>query len=247
MFKHDLKIAWRNLLKYKQQTVISLLGLAVGLTSFVLCNDQLRDELMWNRRMPDVKHLYSLVTSNSDYDVYPLVDAGIARSIRDELPEINEAVFFFSLGGYSDKMCVVEQENGTQTWRKEFFLYTDSSFINFFGFKLLQGNWETVKKQPDAVVLTLAGARRIFGTTEVVGCTFTDVRDFDNTNDLYRVAAVMEDFPEQTDFESMAGVLLNPADKKTKSGHYQSHAEVLFKLRPGIHYEKVNEKINIRS
>lgn len=245
MFKHDLKIAWRNLLKYKQQTVISLLGLAVGLTSFVLCNDQLRDELMWNRRMPDVKHLYSLVTSNSDYDVYPLVDAGIARSIRDELPEINEAVFFFSLGGYSDKMCVVEQENGTQTWRKEFFLYTDSSFINFFGFKLLQGNWETVKKQPDAVVLTLAGARRIFGTTEVVGCTFTDVRDFDNTNDLYRVAAVMEDFPEQTDFESMAGVLLNPADKKTKSGHYQSHAEVLFKLRPGIHYEKVNEKIAI--
>lgn len=46
MFKHDLKIAWRNLLKYKQQTVISLLGLAVGLTSFVLCNDQLRDELI---------------------------------------------------------------------------------------------------------------------------------------------------------------------------------------------------------
>ena len=77
MFKHDLKIAWRNLLKYKQQTVISLLGLAVGLTSFVLCNDQLRDELMWNRRMPDVKHLYSLVTSNSDYDMFPLVDAGI--------------------------------------------------------------------------------------------------------------------------------------------------------------------------
>lgn len=110
---------------------------------------------------------------------------------------------------------------------------------------IVAGKLGNGEKQPDAVILTLAGARRIFGTTEVVGCTFTDIRDFDNTNDLYRVAAVMEDFPSQTDFESMAGVLLNPADEKTKSGHYQSHAEVLFKLRPGIHYEKVNEKIAI--
>ena len=33
---HHLKIAFRNLLKYKTQTVISVLGLAVGFVCFTL-------------------------------------------------------------------------------------------------------------------------------------------------------------------------------------------------------------------
>ena len=33
---HHLKIAFRNLLKYKTQTVISILGLAVGFVCFTL-------------------------------------------------------------------------------------------------------------------------------------------------------------------------------------------------------------------
>ena len=32
MFIHYLKVAFRNLLKYKTQTIISVLGLAVGFT-----------------------------------------------------------------------------------------------------------------------------------------------------------------------------------------------------------------------
>ena len=43
MYGHYLKIAWRNLLKYKLQSVISILGLAVGLSCFVMCNRGLSD------------------------------------------------------------------------------------------------------------------------------------------------------------------------------------------------------------
>ena len=34
MILHYLKIAWRNLLKYRTQSVVSILGLAVGLACF---------------------------------------------------------------------------------------------------------------------------------------------------------------------------------------------------------------------
>ena len=34
MIAHYLKIAWRNLLKYRMQSVVSILGLAVGLALF---------------------------------------------------------------------------------------------------------------------------------------------------------------------------------------------------------------------
>lgn len=37
MIAHYLKIAWRNLLKYRTQSIISIIGLAVGLFSFTVC------------------------------------------------------------------------------------------------------------------------------------------------------------------------------------------------------------------
>ena len=36
MITHNLKVAFRNLLKYKTQSIISVLGLAVGFTCFAL-------------------------------------------------------------------------------------------------------------------------------------------------------------------------------------------------------------------
>lgn len=245
MLGHDVKVAWRNLLKYKRQTVISILGLAVGLTSFVVCNNNLRDELMWDRRLPGIEDTYVLVTSNSDYEVYPSVQAELARKMQQEIPEIARMTIYYDLGGYTDKICVVEQEDGFKTWRQEAFLYTDSSFMDFFDFRIVHGNWEKVKGQPDAVILTLAAAKRIFGTTDVVGRTFMDVDDFDNTEYPYRVAAVMENFPEQTSFESKGGLVLNPVDKRTKSGGYHNNADVLLQLRPGINPEGVNGKIAV--
>ena len=58
MLLHNLKVAVRNLLKYKTQSVISILGLAVGFVCFALANLWTRYEMTYdthlegnNRRM----------------------------------------------------------------------------------------------------------------------------------------------------------------------------------------------------
>lgn len=48
---HGLKMAYRNLLKYKLQSVICVLGLAGGLSCFTVCNYMLRKELAWNKQL----------------------------------------------------------------------------------------------------------------------------------------------------------------------------------------------------
>jgi len=45
MFLHYLKIAWRNLCKYKTQTVVSILGLAIGFTAFAFTLSWIRYEM----------------------------------------------------------------------------------------------------------------------------------------------------------------------------------------------------------
>ncbi len=37
MIKHYLKVAFRNLVKYKTQSLVSIIGLAVGFTCFLRC------------------------------------------------------------------------------------------------------------------------------------------------------------------------------------------------------------------
>ena len=44
MIKHNIKIAWRNLLKFKLQTSISILSLTVGMVCFALSALWLRYE-----------------------------------------------------------------------------------------------------------------------------------------------------------------------------------------------------------
>lgn len=242
-WKHDVKIAWRNLMKYKQQTIISVVGLAVGLACFVICNEQLRDVFMWNKKLPHIDKIYVLAASNADDEFYQFVNALVARKLTEDFPEIGKSVIFYDLGGYTDKFCVVEQEDGDKTWKKESFLYSDSSFMAFFDFSLVQGNWEKAKMLPDAVILTESAAIRIFGSRDVVGRTFQDVDDFNNASRTYRIAGVMPDFPPQTRFEAKAGLVLNPADDKTLKGGNDDSAEVWVRLVPGTDEKQLNEKL----
>ena len=56
--KSNLKIAWRNLMKYRLQTCISILSLAVGMVCFSLSALWLRWELSYDNFWPDADRIY---------------------------------------------------------------------------------------------------------------------------------------------------------------------------------------------
>ncbi|MCQ2197097.1 MAG: ABC transporter permease, partial [Bacteroidaceae bacterium] len=55
---HNLKIAWRNLLKYKLQTSISILSLTVGMLCFALSALWLRYENQYDTWWPEHDDVY---------------------------------------------------------------------------------------------------------------------------------------------------------------------------------------------
>ena len=61
MLYHYIKIALRNLLKYKLQSFICIVGLAIGFTSFALSSLWIRYELTYDTFRKDAFHL-SLLT-----------------------------------------------------------------------------------------------------------------------------------------------------------------------------------------
>ena len=82
MFIHYLKIAFRNLWKYKSQTLISVIGLAVGFTCFALATLWIRYEMTYDSFHKNAKQMYFLhhTMFSKEYFLLLLIGAIIAFS-----------------------------------------------------------------------------------------------------------------------------------------------------------------------
>src|SRR5690554_657469 len=61
MLIHYFKIAWRNLLKYKTQNIISILGLAIGFTAFAFTLSWIRYERGFDQHIPDADRIFKVL------------------------------------------------------------------------------------------------------------------------------------------------------------------------------------------
>ncbi|HUI32431.1 MAG TPA: FtsX-like permease family protein [Dysgonamonadaceae bacterium] len=61
MLLHHLKIAWRNLLKQRTQTIITVMGLAIGFTAFAFTLSWIRYERGFDQHIPDADRIYKVL------------------------------------------------------------------------------------------------------------------------------------------------------------------------------------------
>lgn len=87
MLLHYLKIAWRNLLKYKTQNVISILGLAIGFTAFSFAMSWIRYEMGYDSHNPDADRIYRVVKVNKTEI------GGVDKMTPEPLPYYLESTF----------------------------------------------------------------------------------------------------------------------------------------------------------
>ena len=127
MIRHHLKIAFRNLLKYKTQNVISIIGLAVGFACFAFSALWIRYEMSYDNFHPKADRIYRVHTNtvkwltqagNEIYDTNPYLLAGWLKS---EFPEIEDACSITPTSTLGNKIKYV---------------YADYSFCNMFDVNL---------------------------------------------------------------------------------------------------------------
>ena len=64
MLLHHLKIAWRNLLKQRTQTIITVMGLAIGFTAFAFTLSWIRYERGFDNHIPDADRIFKVLKVN---------------------------------------------------------------------------------------------------------------------------------------------------------------------------------------
>ena len=192
MFKNYLKTAFRNLMKNKTFSFINIIGLAIGLTCFVLITVFVFDELSYDRYPTDAKDIYRVqlsITGNGDVAVYPMVDYAVGGGMKNAFPEIKDFARVTSarpdLVKYNDK-----------EFREDKIAFADSNFLQMFSIPLIDGNNKNALVQPNCVVISKAFAKKYFGDEEPVGKTLT----IGINKDIYKVTGVFDKIPDNSHF-----------------------------------------------
>jgi putative ABC transport system permease protein len=168
MFKNYFKTAWRNLWKNKTFSFINIIGLTIGLTSFLLIALYIFDELTFDRFHTNANNIYRIV-ENKTYaggKTTKTTGAGflVSERAKTQLPEIKDAVRFAAFG----RTNVASGDNKTNVFYEDY-IVGNPGFLNVFSFPLLYGNRNTALAEPNTVIITEASAKKYFGTSNVVG------------------------------------------------------------------------------
>lgn len=195
MFKNFLKVALRNLLKRKSYTVINVLGLATGMAICLLIVLFINDELSFDKQHEKGDRIYRMVVKRQypgRTTSYALIPQSYAKAVKEELPEVEEAVRVFDFVGNS----VFQLKYGDKAFEEKRVLAVDSNFFRVFSATMLAGNKDNALEEANSVVLNETTAKKYFGSVDqALGKILLPEG---NNNQPLKVTGVVADWPENS-------------------------------------------------
>lgn len=208
MFRSYLIVALRTLVRQKAYSIINILGLTAGLSSFFILSLYISHQLQYDTYIESNGRIYRVVEIQMAPGVgeqHVAITMGpLAATIKRDMPEVEDAVRIMPTWNYS----VIS--NGNKFFSETNCYYADSSAIDFFKLNLISGNKATALSGINSAVITQKMAMKYFNTVDVVGKTLL----FDK--DAFAITGVLQDpdFDSHLKFEilvSFCTVEHNPA------------------------------------
>ena len=137
MLSSYIKLAIRSLFKNKLYAVITVSGLAIGLTGFILIGIYVRKETSYDKYFAKASSIYRLNTKvdvNGIQNTYSGAHYPAAHDMVEEFPEVTAALTLYDPIPFQG--VVPRIKLGEHAFDERGFLFTDSSFFSFFDFPM---------------------------------------------------------------------------------------------------------------
>jgi putative ABC transport system permease protein len=188
-----LSLIFRHILRYKEYSLLNVIGLAFGMASAMLIIIWTNHELNTNKFHKNGKNIYVLYKQMKFNDVNLVgisTTSPLGPATVEEIPEVKAAVRI----PWSDRVLfrVGEKslfENG---------IFADSIFFQVFSFDLIYGDPKTVLNSVNSVVISEKLAKKYFGKENPIGKTIK-IRYY-TSEDLYMVTGVFKDVTSISSF-----------------------------------------------
>lgn len=240
MIQHFFKIFTRNVKRNGLFSFLNLMGLTVGFTCSILIYLYIADEQSYDRNITDYNRIHRIAWISENPQTrtpHPM-----AQAMAQDFPEVESAVSLSPWYGNGLSKTLVRVRNvATNSIIEEpDFYFADSTFLEVFGLKVLEGDKEALKK-PFSLVISKSMANRHFGDESAIG------KELEINDMPIEVSAVVESMPKNAHFHFNAILpyvtlkQINPTDSWMKwedFGHFN-----YLKLSPLAKAEEVEAKI----
>src|SRR5680860_1373143 len=171
MFKNYLKIAWQNLTKNKQQTIINLLGLTVGTVSCLTILLYVLAQTGYDKHHDHAENIFRVETiierEGGESSELASASPPIAFAMKEDFPEVEEATRVVLIDVFNSSL--IRAAESTDAYYEPRVYMADSTFFKVFTYKFLESRNETALDEPNALVLSSSLAKKMFGSQAALG------------------------------------------------------------------------------
>ena len=217
MNRITLRIAWRNIRKYQTQSIISILGLGIGLGCILQLSILVVHEYSFDNFVPKPNCTFKILQGNDCLTSYPLAENAIK-----EIPSIKNYFRYY-------ETSPIEYRNKTNDIVSETnFGFADPSIFECLGVRLISG---FAAKSISEIVISEDMARKHFGTLSAVGNSMTF--KLNNEFRIFTITGVYNNFPSNSSIAPNYICHINLATELVKQfqktlGRYGNSREDMF-------------------
>ena len=187
MFKNNLKIAWRNLLKSKTYSFINIAGLAAGMAVAMIIGLWISDELSANRQFKNYDSIYQ-VMMHQTFDGKRGTQTALPYPIGDELKAKYPDMKGVAMCDWGQNHSLVYGDKKIS----KFGHYIGEDAVNMFSLNIVSGDKNPLHELK-SIVLTEETAKMLFPNENPLN----KIIRVDNTVDL-KVTAVVRKLPKNS-------------------------------------------------
>ncbi|MEO8763762.1 MAG: ABC transporter permease [Ginsengibacter sp.] len=193
MLRNYLKIAFRNLAKYKFISFINIFGLTVGLTCCLLIVAYIYNELSYDKFNTSADKIYRVTRSfNTPNGAEVLHLSAVAPPagplLQNDFPDIEKITRILSNGNTAMKY-------GDKLFNEKTTYFADETLFDFFPVPVLKGDPKTALAEPFSAMLTEEIARKYFGDEDPMSKLITVDRQL-----TFKITGVFSEFPSNSHF-----------------------------------------------
>jgi hypothetical protein len=226
MIQHYLKVAFRNMWKYKSQTFISVAGLAVGFACFAIAMLWIRYEMTYDSFHKNADRIYcvNLPDISSPFGMSRVSPYPLAGYLKTTFPEIVNTTSIRTMKSYFVLDGIKHDAN---------ILQIDSSFFSLFDVKIVEGNMDFLIRDGRKTAITREKALQLFGDESPVGKEI-------EMGYTYTVCAVVTGLSEHSNypFDFLRSLYTE------MNWHSSTGENTLVEIMPDVDIKKFKQKFN---
>ena len=196
MIKNYIKIAFRNIIKHKDFSVINIVGLAIGIACSILILVFVSHELSYDKYHEKADRTYRIAVRAMIGDTkinQTYSSSETFRRLLEDFPEIEVGVKFLDVGRTPITL-------GEETFYEERFFAVDSTFFDVFSIPLIEGDPKKALADPNSMVISEDTAFKYFGTTDAVGKILRADFSYGPGSVDFEITGVSENVPGNSHF-----------------------------------------------